>query len=171
MALDRTWYNSLVDDDGSGMTGSVWDKADVDALMDAIDAEIARLDGAVGTRVNWTPTVTDASGSPLAVSTNTCKYAIIGDQLFWSVSLIGITVLSSTGHLRVTTPAGVAPLTGTGDTAFARLTNGTTGVYDPGFLQASTAWLEAYRTPAGSTVQNFTAGPWHLLGTGFYFIR
>jgi hypothetical protein len=42
MALDRTWYNTLVDDDGSGMTGSVWDKADVDSLMDAIDAELAK---------------------------------------------------------------------------------------------------------------------------------
>jgi hypothetical protein len=43
MALDRTWYNTLVDDDGSGLTGSVWDKADVDALMDAIDAEFVRV--------------------------------------------------------------------------------------------------------------------------------
>jgi hypothetical protein len=42
MALDRTWYNTLVDDDGSGLTGSVWDKADVDALMDAVDAELAK---------------------------------------------------------------------------------------------------------------------------------
>jgi hypothetical protein len=47
MALDRTWYNSLVDDDGSGLTGSVWDKADVDSLMDAIDAEFARIDGSL----------------------------------------------------------------------------------------------------------------------------
>lgn len=48
MALDRTWYNTLVDDDGSGLTGSVWDKADVDSLMDAIDAEFARLHPAAG---------------------------------------------------------------------------------------------------------------------------
>ena len=41
MALDRTWYNTLVDDSGSGLDGSIWDKADVDALMDAIDAEHA----------------------------------------------------------------------------------------------------------------------------------
>jgi hypothetical protein len=51
MALDRTWYNGLIDDDGSGLTGSVWDKADVDALMDAIDAEIARLEP--GTVTGW----------------------------------------------------------------------------------------------------------------------
>jgi hypothetical protein len=41
MALDRTWYNSLVDDDGSGLTGSIWDKDDVNQLMNAIDAQLA----------------------------------------------------------------------------------------------------------------------------------
>jgi hypothetical protein len=60
MALDRTWYNSLVDDDGSGLTGSVWDKADVDALMDAVDAEIARIDA--GTQVGSTNAVIMSSG-------------------------------------------------------------------------------------------------------------
>jgi hypothetical protein len=44
MALDRTWYDTLIDDDGSGTTGSIWDKADVDSLMDAVDTEIARID-------------------------------------------------------------------------------------------------------------------------------
>lgn len=39
--LDRTWYNTLVDDDGTNTTGSVWDKADVDSLMDAVDAVFA----------------------------------------------------------------------------------------------------------------------------------
>jgi hypothetical protein len=41
MALDRTWYNTLVDDDGTNTVGSVWDKTDVDALMDAVDAALA----------------------------------------------------------------------------------------------------------------------------------
>lgn len=35
--LDRTWYNLLVDDSGSGIDGSIWDKAAVDSLMDAVD--------------------------------------------------------------------------------------------------------------------------------------
>src|SRR4026209_114580 len=42
MALDRTWYNSLTDDDGSNLVGTLWNKAAVDSLMDAVDAE-ARL--------------------------------------------------------------------------------------------------------------------------------
>lgn len=36
--IGRTAYNALVDDDGTGTTGSVWDKADVDDVLDAIDA-------------------------------------------------------------------------------------------------------------------------------------
>lgn len=35
--LDRTWFNTLVDDDTTGMTGSVWDKADVGQLMTEVD--------------------------------------------------------------------------------------------------------------------------------------
>jgi len=41
MALDRTWYNGLVDDPGDNLSGTRWDKAAVDSLMDAIDASLA----------------------------------------------------------------------------------------------------------------------------------
>lgn len=43
MPLDRTWYNSLIDDDGSNTVGSIWNKASVDSLMDAVDADKAVL--------------------------------------------------------------------------------------------------------------------------------
>ena len=40
--LDRTWYNTLVDNSGGAIPdGSIWDKADVDSLMDTVDAMIA----------------------------------------------------------------------------------------------------------------------------------
>ena len=39
--LDRTWYNTLVDDDGSGTTGTVWNKTAVDSLLDSVDASLA----------------------------------------------------------------------------------------------------------------------------------
>lgn len=45
MALDRTWYNTLVDDDGSNTVGSLIEKSDIDALMDAIDASLAVTGG------------------------------------------------------------------------------------------------------------------------------
>ena len=41
MAINRTWYNALVDDDGSNNVGSVIAKADFNTLIAAIDAEIA----------------------------------------------------------------------------------------------------------------------------------
>jgi hypothetical protein len=40
MALDRTWYNTLVDDSGDNTSGTLWNKAAVDSLMDAVDAAI-----------------------------------------------------------------------------------------------------------------------------------
>lgn len=43
MPIDRTWYNTLVDDSGLGQDGSSWDKADVDSLLDAIDALLVTL--------------------------------------------------------------------------------------------------------------------------------
>lgn len=46
MALDRTWFNALIDDDGTGMTGSVWDKADIANLLNSVDSELARIDAA-----------------------------------------------------------------------------------------------------------------------------
>jgi hypothetical protein len=41
MPIDRTAFNALLDDDGSGTTGSVWNKAAIDSvLLDPMDAAI-----------------------------------------------------------------------------------------------------------------------------------
>src|SRR5262245_36172336 len=37
MALNRSWLNSLIDDDGSGQTGTPWNKAAVGQFNDVID--------------------------------------------------------------------------------------------------------------------------------------
>ena len=39
--VNRTWFDTLVDDDGSGTVGTVWNKAQVDGLLDSIDASLA----------------------------------------------------------------------------------------------------------------------------------
>lgn len=39
--ISRTWYDALVDDDGTGTTGTIIDKADFDAILDDIDALMA----------------------------------------------------------------------------------------------------------------------------------
>jgi hypothetical protein len=74
MALDRTWYNSLVDDDGSGLTGSVWDKADVDALMDAVDDQLLWIDGQWA---NYTPGLYASAGT-LSSATAYGRYRYFG---------------------------------------------------------------------------------------------
>lgn len=59
MPLDRTWFNALVDDDGSNTVGTVWNKTQIDALLDSVDAALPQ----VGT---WTPVLsTDGGGEPL----------------------------------------------------------------------------------------------------------
>jgi hypothetical protein len=47
MALSRTWYDTLIDDNGSNTVGTLWNKAAVDHVYDDVDAELARLDGRV----------------------------------------------------------------------------------------------------------------------------
>lgn len=41
--LNRNWFDSLVDDDGSGTTGTVWNKSQVNSFMGVIDAALAPL--------------------------------------------------------------------------------------------------------------------------------
>jgi len=62
MALDRTWYNTLVNDDGSGLTGSVWDKEDVNQLMNAIDAQLASPFVTGFPWVDYTPQLNSSQG-------------------------------------------------------------------------------------------------------------
>ena len=96
MALDRTWYDTLVDDDGSGLTGSVWDKADVDALMDAVDSEIARVDGEV-TQGLWTPVLNGSGGgTPIYNTSETAGAWVRQGDLF---TLQGRITLTSKGSL------------------------------------------------------------------------
>lgn len=49
MAIDRTAFNALTDDSGSGTDGSIWDKAAIeDVLLDPIDAALAAGGDVVG---------------------------------------------------------------------------------------------------------------------------
>jgi hypothetical protein len=72
MALDRTWYNTLVNDDSSNTVGTLWDKAAVDSLMDAIDAALALLLPLAGGTVTGTTTFSSGtltlSGMPDATA-------------------------------------------------------------------------------------------------------
>lgn len=82
MALDRTWFDMLVDDDGSNAVGTIWSKAQVDALMDAVDAELLRLDP---TQTGYTPQIFNHEGTPMIVAGTTtlqCAYGQVGGLVF-----------------------------------------------------------------------------------------
>jgi hypothetical protein len=106
MPLDRSWYNQLVNDSGGGKDGTVWRKEDVDSLMDAVDAELARLDAflqfpngvfergrgvALGAWQNipYNPSDFTVSGTgswsvpQKALVRN--RYTLIGETLIWSI--------------------------------------------------------------------------------------
>jgi len=44
MPLNRTWSNGLVDDDGSGTLGTIWNKSQINQFEDVIDAALAPLE-------------------------------------------------------------------------------------------------------------------------------
>jgi hypothetical protein len=73
MAINRAPWNALVDDDGSNLTGSVWNKAAIaTTLLDPID----QLVGPVQT---WTPT--DQSGAGLSLAGSLGQYQQCGRLL------------------------------------------------------------------------------------------
>jgi hypothetical protein len=167
MALDRTWYNTLVDDDGSGMTGSVWDKADVDSLMDAIDAEILRLEPV---RIAWTPVVQNSAFVTLAVDDKHCAYHRVGKVVYYTIYLTGIHKSGATStKLVIYTPNGLGPVNDAIErNACATYDN---AVYAFGVLQPRTAgYIEAFPV-YNNNLQSWSAVDGaYVIGQGFYYI-
>ena len=88
MAIDRGPWNALVDDDGSNLIGSLWNKAAIQTvLLDPIDAEIAAAVGGI-----VVPPGTDT----LVTSTAT------GTVHDWAPGLIGHTTIVWTGTAALT---------------------------------------------------------------------
>lgn len=72
MAIDRGPWNALIDDDGSNLVGSIWNKAAIKTvILDPADAAI--LAASVPTYGTWTPI--DASGAGLTFTTIGCTYS------------------------------------------------------------------------------------------------
>jgi hypothetical protein len=149
MALDRTWFNTLVDDDGSGLTGSVWDKADVDSLMDAVDAEIARIQPE---SFPWTPFLQAAGGGTALYASQSAVYARSGKLL----TVAGYVELSSkgslSGALRLTMPSAAAAISANGAIVlsyWAGLAIAVGGIQ--GYFSSGTNVINLVALPAGGS--------------------
>ena len=115
MPLDRTWYNTLVDDDGSNTVGTLWNKAAVDSLMDAVDAALLPAESA------WTPyaaTWGAMSGSAPAIGNGILggRYLQLGKTIQFLIYLItGSTSTYGSGNVySFSLPMAAAAVPGTG---------------------------------------------------------
>jgi hypothetical protein len=66
---DRTWYNALVDDAGTGTTGTIWNKAQINSEITAVDTALAPLvTGPASSTTGDLPRFGDTTGKLLADS-------------------------------------------------------------------------------------------------------
>jgi hypothetical protein len=70
MAIDRGPWNALVDDDGSNLIGSIWNKTAIKTVL------LDPIDGLVGSPTAWTPI--DRSGAGLILTNSSTYYIRIG---------------------------------------------------------------------------------------------
>lgn len=165
MALDRTWFNALVDDDGTNTVGTVWNKAQIDALLDSVDAFVS----AGGTWTAYGPTWTSPDGTPPALGNGNLhgRYFKIGTAVtVWIALKLESTSTPGTGsYFRWNLPFPPKLLPGLPTTAtifsgFAQAPGGST--YGPlvGFWQTGQAII--LQTHAGALIgptQPFAWGP------------
>lgn len=176
MALDRTWFNALVDDSGDGMSGSVWDKADIKNLLDSVDAELARLDGKIY-RGTWVPSLSGSGGGTATYGTRAGEYVKVGGLLTFSFRM----TLSSKGSL-----SGTLQLLGLPFAANGVQNYGAVVIPIWGGTAAALAGISGYSNPGSSAIQltmiaaggttfygvldaSHLANNTDLMGFGFYY--
>lgn len=162
MALDRTWYNTLKDDDGSGLTGSVWDKEDVNQLMNAIDAQLAS--GAVSGYpwTDYTPYISSPQGIIFTVGGAFMRYQLLGAGGKLAVveySIEGMTFSFAASQLWISLPFPAASWGGTQMFSTPIFVN---GVYETGYGSVSNVDVNTLQIGRNGN-QNIPAS------TGIYF--
>ena len=140
MAVDRTWWNALVDDDGSDELGTKWNKARIAELLNSVDAEIARLD-ARHTSGTFAPTLLGSGGGTPLYSGFTGRWVKSGRQM----AVAGQLSLTSKGTLAGSLSIGGLPVGGTAGIQQAGPPIG----YFAG-LAAAGASLSTYINPGGT---------------------
>lgn len=95
MAIDRTAFNALVNDDGSNTTGTIWDKSAIaGSILDPVDA-------LVGGWTTYSPTWTNLT---IGNGTVSAKRAIVNDTVFWRIVVVFGSTSAISGSVSVTTP-------------------------------------------------------------------
>jgi len=154
MAIDRGPWNALVDDDGSNLVGSVWNKAAIKTvILDPTDAALA----ANWVTVPFSPANFAGRGSLLwtvgSGNILTNRYIRIGNLVVWSVNVNGSSLGGTPNNLlHLVLPTG---LTGAGPQFSYTTRVGTCS--DGGGAATGLAYLE---TSTIIGIQKENAGNW-----------
>ena len=165
MALDRTWYNTLVDDSGDGISGSVWDKADVDSLMDAVDLEFSRTP----TWQSWDPQWFTSTSEVTVPTQNSCRFYRIGNVVHVNLFATEMFFGTAAPALQFFLPPGseLANPTIERYTVAIRLGQGTIA-YELGIGTAKDTFVGEIRRANGQDFSGFMHVSIH--GQGFYLL-
>jgi hypothetical protein len=194
MPVDRTHYNTLVDDDGSGTTGSVFDKADVDGILDAVDGAIAGLTSngttitqiafpaaqSASTNANtlddyeegaWTPVIGGSGGtSGQTYSKQVARYVKVGKK----VSVQGYVLLTAKGTITGNVQLQGLPFAAENTTdlysaaaMWGQNTSGLSGL--SGFIQPNTSVIAIYGSGVAAADHGALATANITNTTGFIF--
>jgi hypothetical protein len=87
MAIDRGPWNALIDDDGSNLIGTVWNKDKIKTvILDPTDAAIAAVPASTPTYGAWTPV--DLSGAGLVFAYKEGTYARFDRLVFVAMQIV-----------------------------------------------------------------------------------
>lgn len=180
--VDRTAYTALVDDSGSGTDGSVWDKADVNDILNTVDGLFS---GTFGLQCNgplrernrtanvgeWTtPTYaggnfTSSSGTWTVDSgdVTTYAYTVIGKTMILAVFLLNTSVTGTPATLRIAIPGGFTAAKAMRAWIETVDNGGTpaTGMFD---VAAAGTYVTVYRDLSG-TAWSASTNATHVIGT------
>lgn len=107
MSIDRTWYNTLVDNSSpTAADGTIWNKAAVDALMDAIDAALGTFVDVPFNAANFTggAGVWTLEAGDVIIN----RYKVVDKVMTWWVQIGTASVGGATPVLRIAAPAGIS---------------------------------------------------------------
>jgi hypothetical protein len=151
MAIDRTPWNALVDDDGSNLTGTIWNKDKIKTvLLDPVDSFV----GNGGTFSTYTPTWNGADGvAPvLGNGTLTGRYMLIGKWMELAIVLqLGSTsTVGTSSYWMLTLPPVTPAAVGQRNTFRAGVMSAAGAVQGGWMAYALSATLIYSAGPAGS---------------------
>jgi hypothetical protein len=109
--IDRTNFNKLVDDDGTGTVGTIWDKGQVKTvILDPVDAALATV-GKWIDQAYVAASYGSGGGGTWQMGTGSMPvnhYIVDNKRLSWNMVTVGFALTGAITELRVALPGGLS---------------------------------------------------------------